>query len=89
VSQFTLDADLWVEPTARNWPGAQAALRATARPAALLAARNASLPAIQAALDEEKAKYQQANLDYWSPLLQQRRRLRHSTLRPKRLGGQN
>jgi hypothetical protein len=65
-----------LKAVARRWPGAKTALRKISRPAALLAAANASLSEIQTALDEEKAKYQQANLDYWKPLLKELRQLK-------------
>jgi hypothetical protein len=66
----------FLREVARRWPGANAALRNISRPAALLAAANASPKEIQAALDEEKAKYQKANLDYWRPLLKELRQIR-------------
>jgi hypothetical protein len=73
-----------LKTVARKWEGAQAALGSILRPAALLAARNAGLAEIQAALDEEKAKYQQANLDYWKPLLHEPRGIRRQTIRENR-----
>ena len=66
----------YLKAVARRWRGAKAALRNTSRPAARLAAGNASLKEIQAALDEEKMRYQQANIDYWKPLLQELREIR-------------
>jgi len=42
----------------------------------LLAARNAPLAEIQAAMDEEKSMYQRANRDYWKPLLKELREIR-------------
>jgi hypothetical protein len=68
----------------RSWRGAKAALQCSSRPAALLAASNASLAEIQASLDDEKAKYQQANLDYWRPLLHELRAIRKATMGAKR-----
>ena len=74
----------YLKTVARKWEGAQTVLESITRPAALLAAGNASQPKIQAALDQEKAKYQQANLDYWKPLLQELREIRRATVQSNR-----
>lgn len=66
----------FLKAVAHQWPGADAAIRSTTRPAALLAAANASLTEIQSALDEEKRKYQQANLNYWKPLIEELKQIR-------------
>lgn len=69
----------FLKAVSRRWPGAGAALRDMPRPAALLAAANANLTQIQAALDEEKLKFQKANLDYWKPLLKELRQIKRDT----------
>lgn len=66
----------FLKAVARQWTGAKAALRDTSRPAALLAAANAGFTEIQKALDEEKLKYQRANLDYWKPLIKEIRQIK-------------
>lgn len=67
-----------LKTVALRWKSGKAIATRTRRPAALLAARNASDLAIQAALDEEKARCQQANLAYWRPFLKELRELRRS-----------
>jgi hypothetical protein len=71
-----LRTPLYLKTVARRWSGARAVLRKTSRPAALLAAENASNAEIQAALDEEKSKYQRANIDYWKPLIKELRQIK-------------
>jgi hypothetical protein len=73
-----------LKTVARSWPEAKAALPNISRPAALLAAQNARLPEIENALDEEKRQYQQANLDYWKPLLHELRSIRSAKLKSTR-----
>ena len=65
-----------LKTAALRWKGGKALAARTGRPAAVLAAGNASASAIQAALDQEKARYQQANLAYWQPFLRELRELR-------------
>jgi hypothetical protein len=72
-----------LKTVALRWPGAKTALRKTTRHAALLAAANATLAEIQKALDEEKSKYQQANLDYWKTLLRELRQIKREMAFPK------
>lgn len=73
-----------LKTVAQRWPEAKAALPNISRPAALLAARNAPLAVIQAAMDEEKSRYQQANRDYWKPLLKELRQIRQEIILSKR-----
>lgn len=74
-----------LKTVALRWPRAKTALRKISRPAALLAAVNATLPEIQKAFDEEKSVYQQANLDYWKPLLKELRQIKQEMAVSKRL----
>jgi hypothetical protein len=69
----------YLKTVARKWMGSKTALKNIARPAARLAASNASLAEIQTALDIEKKKYQQANLDYWKPLIKELRQIKRQT----------
>ena len=77
----------YLKTVARRWPGAKTALKNTSRPAALLAAENAGAAEIQAALDEEKSKYQKANLDYWKPLLKELRQIKREMIASRRRSG--
>lgn len=76
---------LWLAKESRNpqhlrniarWNGGRQALLESKRPAAILAAQNASAIEIQEELNTEKEKLKEENREYWRPLISELRQLR-------------